>query len=86
MTDSPDFPSRHSPGTSRVRYSILLLLCTLAMITYVDRAVIGNGARGPITAALQDKFFGLFDGRTADRWGWLDPVAAPATRDLAEVA
>lgn len=52
----------------------------------VDRAVIGNGARGPITAALQDKFFGLFDGRTADRWGWLDPVAAPATRELAEVA
>ena len=43
----------------------------------VDRSVIGNGARGPITAALQDKFFGLFDGRTPDRWGWLDPVAQP---------
>jgi branched-chain amino acid aminotransferase len=51
----------------------------------VDRSVIGNGARGPITAALQDKFFGLFDGRTADRWGWLDPVGA-TRRELAEVA
>ena len=44
----------------------------------VDRAPVGNGARGPITAALQEKFFGLFDGRTADRWGWLDPVATVA--------
>jgi branched-chain amino acid aminotransferase len=40
----------------------------------VDRAPVGTGTRGPITAALQDKFFGLFDGRTADRWAWLDPV------------
>lgn len=51
----------------------------------VDRAPIGNGARGPITAALQDRFFGLFDGRTADRWGWLSPITA-APRELAEVA
>ena len=51
----------------------------------VDRALIGNGARGPITAALQDRFFGLFDGRTADRWGWLSPITA-APRELAEVA
>jgi branched-chain amino acid aminotransferase len=51
----------------------------------IDRAVIGNGARGPVTAALQEKFFGLFDGRTADEWGWLDPVGATAER-FAEVA
>jgi len=41
MTDSPDSPTP-VPGNTRVRYSILLLLCTLAMITYVDRAVIGS--------------------------------------------
>ena len=40
----------------------------------VDRQPIGNGQRGPITAALQERFFGLFSGSTADRWGWLDPV------------
>ena len=51
----------------------------------VDRAPVGNGARGPITAALQEKFFGLFDGRTVDRWGWLDPVGVRASA-LAEVA
>lgn len=49
----------------------------------VDRAPVGNGTRGPITAALQERFFGLFDGRTPDRHGWLELVGAPA---LAEVA
>lgn len=46
----------------------------------VDGIVIGAGSRGPITAALQERFFGLFDGRTEDRWGWLDPVHADARR------
>ncbi len=40
----------------------------------VDGISIGNGGRGPITEALQQRFFGLFDGRTVDRWGWLDHV------------
>jgi branched-chain amino acid aminotransferase len=32
-----------------------------------------------VTAELQRRFFGLFDGRTEDRWGWLDYVSeAPA--------
>jgi branched-chain amino acid aminotransferase len=44
-------------------------------IRSVDRKAIGAGKPGPITRALQDAFFGLFDGRTVDRWGWLTPVA-----------
>ncbi len=40
----------------------------------VDRIQVGCGSRGPVTAELQDAFFGLFDGRTEDRWGWLDSV------------
>lgn len=40
----------------------------------VDGMAVGNGARGPITAALQERFFGLFDGRTPDQYGWLDYV------------
>lgn len=40
----------------------------------VDRIEIGNGARGEITADLQQRFFGLFDGTTQDKWGWLEPV------------
>jgi branched-chain amino acid aminotransferase len=47
----------------------------------VDQIVIGNGARGPITRALQDAFFGLFNGKTEDKWGWLDPVA-PVAREM----
>ncbi len=44
----------------------------------VDRKVVGAGKPGPITGALQDAFFGLFDGRTEDRWGWLEFVGSDA--------
>ncbi len=44
-------------------------------IRSVDRIPIGDGSR-PITRRLQEAFFGLFDGRTADRWGWLEPLEA----------
>jgi branched-chain amino acid aminotransferase len=40
----------------------------------VDRLPVGPGKRGPITEALQTAFFGLFQGKTPDKWGWLDPV------------
>jgi branched-chain amino acid aminotransferase len=43
-------------------------------IRSVDRITIGAGRRGPITERLQKAFFGLFDGTTADKWGWLDAV------------
>jgi branched-chain amino acid aminotransferase len=42
----------------------------------VDRKAIGKSAPGPITKALQQAFFGLFDGRTEDRYGWLSVVNA----------
>ena len=38
----------------------------------VDRITIGAGKRGPVTEALQSAFFGLFNGKTPDNWGWLD--------------
>nr|WP_298721663.1 branched-chain amino acid transaminase [uncultured Steroidobacter sp.] len=38
----------------------------------VDKITIGAGRRGPITEALQAAFFGLFTGKTADKWGWLE--------------
>jgi branched-chain amino acid aminotransferase len=40
----------------------------------VDRIKIGIGKRGPVTESLQKAFFGLFDGRTPDKWGWLEFV------------
>ena len=41
----------------------------------VDRLPVGDGKRGPMTKALQQAFFGLFTGKTADKYGWLEPVA-----------
>jgi len=48
----------------------------------VDRIEIGNGSRGPITEQLQTAFFGLFNGTTEDKWGWLEPLGdeSPAAR------
>jgi len=45
----------------------------------VDRKPVGSGTPGPVTRALRDAFFGLFDGRTTDKWGWLDYVNANAS-------
>jgi len=40
----------------------------------VDGMPVGSGSRGPITKALQEAFFGMFDGSTEVPEGWLDPV------------
>ncbi len=43
-------------------------------IRAIDGKQIGAGKAGPVTRRIQELFFGLFDGRTEDRWGWLEPV------------
>ncbi len=40
----------------------------------VDGIAVGNGKPGPITARLQQEFFDIVEGRTADRHGWLTPA------------
>ena len=50
---------------------------TAAVVTpvrSVDRIEVGTGKRGPITKAIQEAFFGLFNGKTPDPHGWLQPV------------
>jgi branched-chain amino acid aminotransferase len=42
----------------------------------VDGRRVKAGGRGPVTALLQQRFFGLFDGSVEDRRGWLRPIAA----------
>ena len=55
-----------------------ILMCgTAAEVTpirAVDGKTVGEGKAGPITRRLQDLYFGLFSGKTPDRWNWLDPV------------
>lgn len=41
-------------------------------IRSVDGISVRCGGRGPITAALQERFFGLFDHSIPDSHGWLD--------------
>lgn len=40
----------------------------------VDGLTVGEGRCGPVTKRIQQAFFGLFNGQTQDKWGWLDPV------------
>ena len=57
-----------------------LFMCgTAAEITpirSVDGRQVGAGKAGPLTLRMQDMFFGLFNGRTPDKYGWLEPVDA----------
>ena len=40
----------------------------------VDRIQVGIGRCGPITKQIQQTFFGLFNGKTEDKYGWLDLI------------
>ncbi len=55
-----------------------LFMCgTAAEITpirSVDGKPVGAGKPGPVTARIQEMFFGLFSGKTKDEWGWLEAV------------
>jgi branched-chain amino acid aminotransferase len=46
----------------------------------IDRIAVGNGARGPVTAAIQKQFFGIIKGEIPDTHHWLTPVPAAVTR------
>jgi branched-chain amino acid aminotransferase len=43
-------------------------------VRQLDHVTIGEGGCGPVTRRIQDDFFGLFNGSTKDRWGWLEIV------------
>jgi len=53
-----------------------LFMCgTAAEITpirSVDGRQVGAGKAGPVTRQMQALFFGLFDGKTPDKYGWLE--------------
>jgi branched-chain amino acid aminotransferase len=43
-------------------------------IRSVDRIPVGAGHRGPITQRIQERFFEIVEGSTADEFGWLMPL------------
>jgi branched-chain amino acid aminotransferase len=42
----------------------------------IDKIPVGNGRRGPVTEALQERFFGIIKGDLPDEHNWLTPVGA----------
>jgi branched-chain amino acid aminotransferase len=58
-------------------------------IRSVDRRVVGDGKRGPVTRAIQERFFAIARGQAEDRWGWLSyvdphPASVELPRELRE--
>ncbi|MGH9467804.1 MAG: branched-chain amino acid transaminase [Terriglobales bacterium] len=49
----------------------------ISPIKSVDRLPVGSGTRGPITRAIQDRFFAIVKGEAEDIYGWLTPVSTP---------
>lgn len=43
----------------------------ISPIRSIDKITIGSGKRGPVTAAIQRRFFDIIHGRVADTHGWL---------------
>ncbi len=43
-------------------------------IRSIDKIIIGEGKRGPITKMLQDEFFAIVSGEKEDRHGWLQYI------------
>jgi branched-chain amino acid aminotransferase len=58
-------------------------------IRSVDKIKVGRGRRGPVTEAIQNRFFAIVRGEAADRHGWLTFVdkldTAPATSGPANI-
>jgi branched-chain amino acid aminotransferase len=48
-------------------------------IRSVDRVKVGRGRRGPVTEAIQQRFFKVVKGEHPDSHGWLQPVGARET-------
>ena len=46
----------------------------ISPVRSVDKIPVGDGRRGPITASIQDAFFGILNGKLPDRHGWLTLV------------
>jgi branched-chain amino acid aminotransferase len=49
-------------------------------IRSIDRSTVGNGKRGPITYAIQERFLAIATGKAPDSRGWLTPVPAAAKK------
>jgi branched-chain amino acid aminotransferase len=49
-------------------------------IRSIDKSQVGNGRRGPITHAIQERFLAIATGKHPDTRGWLTPVPTAALK------
>ncbi len=54
-------------------------------IRSIDRIVVGEGRRGPITERIQRRYFEIVMGKTRDEFEWLTPVAGISERETVGV-
>jgi branched-chain amino acid aminotransferase len=55
-------------------------------IRSIDRVQVGAGRRGPVTEALQTRFFDIVEGRAEDQYGWLTSVYSEVPEAAAQEA
>jgi branched-chain amino acid aminotransferase len=55
----------------------------ISPVAQIDDLPVGEGKRGPMTKKLQQAFFDVVEGRTADKHGWLTYVRKKASKKLA---
>jgi branched-chain amino acid aminotransferase len=48
-------------------------------IRSIDKVTIGKGSRGPITKAIQERFFAIVSGQAEDKYNWLTTVTIRET-------
>ena len=57
----------------------------LSPVRSVDKITVGDGARGPVTAAIQRRFFDVVNGKVPDTYNWLTYVY-PDTASVARTS
>jgi branched-chain amino acid aminotransferase len=74
-----DMPVREQPIPREMLYVADEVFFTgtaseVSPIRSIDKITIGNGTRGPVTAAIQRRFFDVINGTIPDTHGWLTYV------------
>ena len=74
-----DLPVREQPIPREMLYVADEVFFTgtaaeVSPIRSIDKITIGNGTRGPVTAAIQRRFFDVINGSIPDTRGWLTYV------------
>ena len=85
-----DLPVREQPIPREMLYVADEVFFTgtaaeVSPIRSIDRITIGDGKRGPVTAAIQRRFFDVINGNIPDTRGWLTYVN-PARPELVATA